>query len=73
MLNEMKGKIDMLSMIMEHKDKRTSARNNAIAALEGFIDGDVSEDDYNMAVAEYADALVDIHAKEAAHLEWKGE
>jgi len=72
-MSEAKEKVDMLSMITEHKNKRITARTKAIEALEGFIDGDVDQDEYDMAVAEYADTLVDIHTTEANHLAYKGE
>jgi hypothetical protein len=59
---------DMLDLDMENKQKRLTARNAAIEALEGVIDGFVSEDEYNHLVAEYKDVLEEIAASERNHL-----
>jgi hypothetical protein len=59
---------DMFSLVYENKLKRELARSLAISSLERFIEGTESLDDYNMAVAEYADTLTEIYTSEANHL-----
>lgn len=72
-MDETRSKVDMLGMITEHKLKRVLARDLAISALEGYIAGDVSQAEYDHAVAEYSDVLVDIHMTEYNHLNYTGE
>lgn len=64
---------DMLSMETENRTKRRMYRNLAIQALDGFMQGTVSQEDYDYAVAEYSDILKEIHATEQAHLAHTGE
>lgn len=60
--------IEMLDLETENKQRRLVARNAAISALEGVIEGSVSEEEYNHLVAEYRDVIEDIVASKRNHL-----